>query len=86
MKFYADTSVPWDTIAIFFPQCRHLLSKILDQMLLKTLFSWKKKKLVGHFYVCNNSEKLFLTSSINISFPMSGIDDIFLGDMCVYLY
>lgn len=49
-------------------------------------FQLEKKKLVGHFYVCNNSEKLFLTSSINISFPMSGIDDIFLGDMCVYLY
>lgn len=38
----------------------------------------KKKKLVGHFYVCNNSEKLFLTNGINISFLVSRIDNIFL--------
>lgn len=85
MKFYADISVPWDVIARFFPQCKHLLSKMLDQMLLKTLFSWKKK-LVGHFHFCNNSEKLFLTNSIHISFPVSGIHDIFLwGYVCVSL-
>lgn len=45
-----------------------------------------EKKLVGHFYVCNNSQKLFLTNSINISFPVSGIDDIFLwGYVCISL-
>lgn len=49
-------------------------------------FFFLKKKLVGHFYVCNNSEKLFLTNGINISFPVSGIDDIFLwGYVCISL-
>lgn len=36
------------------------------------------KKKLGPFYVCNDSEKLFLTNSSNISFPVSRIDNIFL--------
>lgn len=86
MKFYADTSVPWEIIASLFLRCKHLLSKTPEQTLVKKTFCLEKKKLVGDFYVCNKPEKLFGINSINISFPVSRIDDIFLwGSVCVYV-
>jgi len=43
MKFYADTSVPWEIVARLFLQFQHLLSKTPDHTLVKTHFNWKKK-------------------------------------------
>lgn len=54
-----------------------------------TYFNWKKN-VVGDFYDWSKSEKLFITNSINISFPVSRIDGTFLegsvfggGGVCI---
>ena len=81
MKFYADTSVPWEIIARLFLWCKHLLFKTPDQTLVKTHFSWKKN-VVGDFYVCNKSEKLFVTVLI-FPFLCQELMTFFYGGVCV---